>query len=75
MITRKRVVVPRLNLEAALDDISAAVDVELRRLGYDAPTMEQKNTATAFIRGSDVLISLPTSEASHNSLHTAINTG
>ena len=65
------VVVPRLDLEAGLADISAAVDVAVRRLGYDASNTELKNAATAFVRGSDVFVSLPTGEASHNSLPTS----
>ena len=43
----------------------------VRWLGYNAPTTEQKNAAIAFVRGSDVLDSLPPCEVSHNSLPTS----
>ena len=54
------VVVPRLELEVNLEDVSAAIEVAVRRLGYDSPTSQQKETVTAFVKGNDVFVSLPT---------------
>jgi len=54
------VVVPRLELEVNLEDVSAAVEVAVRRLGYDSPTTQQKKAVTAFVKGNDVFVSLPT---------------
>ena len=48
------VVVPRLELEANLEDVSAAIEVAVRRLGYESPTTEQKDAVTAFVKGKDV---------------------
>jgi len=54
------VVVPRLELEVNLEDVSAAIEVAVRRLGYDSPTTQQKEAVTAFVKGNDVFVSLPT---------------
>ena len=54
------VTIPRLDIEAKLEDVNAAVKAAVRRLGYDAPTTEQKDAVTAFVRGKDVFVSLPT---------------
>ena len=54
------VVVPRLELEANLEDVSAAIEVAVRRLGYESPTTEQKDAVTAFVKGKDVFVSFPT---------------
>jgi len=48
------VVVPRLELEVNLEDVSAAIEVAVRRLGYDSPTTQQKEAVTAFVKGNDV---------------------
>ena len=53
------VVVPRLELEVNLEDVSAAIEVAVRRLGYDSPTT-QKEAVTAFVKGNDVFVFLPT---------------
>ena len=54
------VVVPRLELVVNLEDVSAAIEVAVRRLGYDSPTTQQKEAVTAFVKGNDVFVSLPT---------------
>ena len=54
------VVVPRLELEVNLEDVNATVEVAVRRLGYDSPTTQQKEAVTAFVKGNDVFVSLPT---------------
>ena len=54
------VTIPRLDIEAKLEDVNAAAKAVVRRLGYDAPTTEQKDAVTAFVRGKDVFVSLPT---------------
>ena len=54
------VVVPRLELQVNLEDVSAAIEVAVRRLGYDSPTTQQKEAVTAFVKGNDVFVSLPT---------------
>ena len=40
--------------------LTLAVEAAVRMLGYDAPTMKQKDAVTAFVRGKDVFVSLPT---------------
>ena len=47
------VVVPRLELQVNLEDVSAAIEVAVRRLGYDSPTTQQKEAVTAFVKGND----------------------
>ena len=50
----------RLDIQAKLEDVNGAVEASVRRLGCDAPAV------TAFVRGKDVYVSLPT--GSGNSL-------
>ena len=56
------VTISQLDIEAKLEGVNAAVNLKaaVRGLGYDAPTTEQKDTVTAFVRGKDVFVSLPT---------------
>ena len=48
------VTIPRLDIEAKLEDVNTAVKAAVRRLGYDAPTAEQKDAVTAFVGGKDI---------------------
>ena len=52
------VVVPRLEQEVNLEDVSA--EVAVRWLGYDSPTTQQKEVVTVFVKGNDVFVFLPT---------------
>ena len=48
------VAIPRLALGVRIEEVNAAIEGAVRRLGYNVTTMEQKDAVTAFISRSEV---------------------